>query len=968
MLGDELNIAQRQEYVDCRHRADLRGRMEPVRVRFQDCVVDFATVEIWREGTLVDVQPQVFAVVEHLITHRDRVVTKEELLDNIWGDRFVGESALTTRIKTARKVLGDDGQRQATIKTVHGRGYRFVADVIEEAGSADDGPDSAEAATGEANAPGTDRGTPTPADRALPLAFQIPPPDAEWPFVGRHVDLATVEWAYTQGLAGVAIRGSDRVGKSRFGAECLRLLANSQTTNSQTTKSQTTTLAVRGLSSTRDIPLSALIGLLPEDIVRSEHQADDLARADVFRRSYEAFLSVLDPGLPRPAILIDDFDMLDSMSAAVLTTAIAEGHVFGVMVQPSRRPDGDDPVDDQAFNDLVSSDRFLTVTLGNLTEVDLDVLLYRALCGPIEQVTLDRLGDASGHNPGLLRDIVEASRNAGSLLKSDGVWQLVGPISSSQSRGWPPADLPADAQDAADRLALLGPVNLDVATKAVDEGALDILDEAGLLRTVDHPDGPPIVTLADPILMEAVRDAIPALRARRLKTDLAERLLGLGDPAVLARLVDWGSGFSDDLDSDQMVGAAFAALLADDMETADRLASSVDPALHPAAAVVLGEVALKRGQWERAEEELSAVDQQQLDPFLASLAIRRLATIRFNQHGEYREAVEQLAEEESRHDDGVIARAIGARRMSLLTLSGRYLEVLEEVPKLTGGHGVTHLEILISTAGAELGAGQMTGALQRCRMAHLMLNDVVPAPWRAESQDAIASTECSAHLQAGNIKRAAEEVHNHLTYGVRSALGILPVKAAEIEIEAGRPRAARTILESTLDGSSRNEFPQFIGLADTLTSRIDLALSRPEAAAAGIDPAMAALDEAPPVMRWRIAVWLCELLVAADRAGEAVDLLVELADEATACGAPEPEVDLLLGAMAADPGPKTAKRVIKRIEKASAFEGKLWPLRVDHARARAADDLQALEQVAARYRSLGYVRLAEQAERAQVTR
>jgi pimeloyl-ACP methyl ester carboxylesterase len=59
------------------------------------------------------------------------LVTKEELLDGIWGDRFVSESALTSRLKAARRAIGDDGQTQRCIRTVHGRGYRFVAPVLE---------------------------------------------------------------------------------------------------------------------------------------------------------------------------------------------------------------------------------------------------------------------------------------------------------------------------------------------------------------------------------------------------------------------------------------------------------------------------------------------------------------------------------------------------------------------------------------------------------------------------------------------------------------------------------------------------------------------------------------------------------------------------------------------------------------------------------------------------------------------
>ena len=98
---------------------------------FGDCQVDLARLELRRAGSRVHVEPQVFDVLAHLIRHRDRVVTKGELLDTVWGDRFVSESALTSRIRAARSAVGDDGGAQRVIRTAHGRGYRFVADVIE---------------------------------------------------------------------------------------------------------------------------------------------------------------------------------------------------------------------------------------------------------------------------------------------------------------------------------------------------------------------------------------------------------------------------------------------------------------------------------------------------------------------------------------------------------------------------------------------------------------------------------------------------------------------------------------------------------------------------------------------------------------------------------------------------------------------------------------------------------------------
>jgi len=98
---------------------------------FGDCELDLGRYELRRAGALQSVEPQVFDVLALLLRERERVVPKEELLDAVWGSRFVGESALTSRVKAARRAIGDDGRTQRLIRTVHGRGYQFVADVAE---------------------------------------------------------------------------------------------------------------------------------------------------------------------------------------------------------------------------------------------------------------------------------------------------------------------------------------------------------------------------------------------------------------------------------------------------------------------------------------------------------------------------------------------------------------------------------------------------------------------------------------------------------------------------------------------------------------------------------------------------------------------------------------------------------------------------------------------------------------------
>lgn len=102
-----------------------------MRCRFGDHELDTERFELRDADGPVTVEPQVFDVLVHLVTNRHRVVPKEELLDEVWGDRFVSESALSSRIMSARKAVGDDGRRQAVIKTMHGRGFRFVAEVEE---------------------------------------------------------------------------------------------------------------------------------------------------------------------------------------------------------------------------------------------------------------------------------------------------------------------------------------------------------------------------------------------------------------------------------------------------------------------------------------------------------------------------------------------------------------------------------------------------------------------------------------------------------------------------------------------------------------------------------------------------------------------------------------------------------------------------------------------------------------------
>jgi len=104
--------------------------------RFGPYEVDLVQQELRRAGSVVPVEPQVFDVLVHLLKHRDRIVSKDELFEVVWQGRIVSDAALNSRISAARRAIGDDGNTQALIRTAQKRGFRFVGDVHVEDGEA----------------------------------------------------------------------------------------------------------------------------------------------------------------------------------------------------------------------------------------------------------------------------------------------------------------------------------------------------------------------------------------------------------------------------------------------------------------------------------------------------------------------------------------------------------------------------------------------------------------------------------------------------------------------------------------------------------------------------------------------------------------------------------------------------------------------------------------------------------------
>jgi pimeloyl-ACP methyl ester carboxylesterase len=104
---------------------------------FGDYALDADRRELSLRGALVAVEPQVFDLLVYLVRNRERVISKDDVLDAVWDGRIVSESTLTSRINAARRAVGDSGARQETIRTVARKGFRFVAPVKEATGTAD---------------------------------------------------------------------------------------------------------------------------------------------------------------------------------------------------------------------------------------------------------------------------------------------------------------------------------------------------------------------------------------------------------------------------------------------------------------------------------------------------------------------------------------------------------------------------------------------------------------------------------------------------------------------------------------------------------------------------------------------------------------------------------------------------------------------------------------------------------------
>ncbi len=114
-----------------------------MRYRFANCVLDTDRRGLLRDGEAVSVEPQVFDLLELLAQNAGAMVSKDQMIEVVWGGRIVSEATISARINAARRAVGDTGKAQAVIRTVPRRGFEMVAAVIAEGSGAGPAPQAA---------------------------------------------------------------------------------------------------------------------------------------------------------------------------------------------------------------------------------------------------------------------------------------------------------------------------------------------------------------------------------------------------------------------------------------------------------------------------------------------------------------------------------------------------------------------------------------------------------------------------------------------------------------------------------------------------------------------------------------------------------------------------------------------------------------------------------------------------------
>ncbi|TDQ62666.1 regulatory LuxR family protein [Actinomycetospora succinea] len=434
-----------------------------------------------------------------------------------------------------------------------------------------------------------------------------PPRPEVWPLVGRDAHLAAIRAAAGR-AAGVLLVGPPGSGRTRLAGEAARALAGPGTR----------VVAVTATPWTRDTPLGAVAARLPDAAPGGD---DDLA---ALRRARAAVRGDAD----RVLLVVDDVHLLDALSARLVHDLARHREAFVVLTARAGAT-LPEPVLALRVDGLL--ERVETADLG---PDDADVLVERALGGPVEGATRHELGALSGGNPFLLRELVDAGRAQGALRRSGPVWRWYDDVTP------PPrlrevvlartAELTAPQRELAELLALGGPLGLEVVEALPGGDEVAALERAGVV--VSRAAGRRLeIAPARRLDAAVLRATFSPLGARRAHRTLAAALATVLDGLAghrrredTVRLLTWRVAGGEAVEPGELV-AAGDHVVGDDPALAERLfGEAVDRGGGFAAASRLAAVRTLRGRFgEAAEAHARAAREEASDDEHADLAVTR---------------------------------------------------------------------------------------------------------------------------------------------------------------------------------------------------------------------------------------------------------------------------------------------------------------------------------------------------------
>jgi DNA-binding CsgD family transcriptional regulator/tetratricopeptide (TPR) repeat protein len=383
-------------------------------------------------------------------------------------------------------------------------------------------------------------------------------------------------------------------------------------------------LAASGNTALSAVPLGALAPVLAHDPGPMVSAAGDPVA--LFAAASNAVRSIA--AGRRTLLAVDDVSVVDSVSVTLIAQLVETGLVR--LIATVRESD---PVPD-ALLSLASSGDSVRLDVAPLDVHEVSELLTRALGGPIAHRDAVELHRIAHGNPLFLRELAIGAADAGSLVASDGLWQLVGePVGTPALRDLIRARLRAlgdDERDAVERLALCEPLAFDEFARPGAPEALAKLEMRGLIR-VDETAARMRVGLAHPHYAAAVRDSIPRIRAVSLLREQADLVASRPmDPGDELRVAIWRLDAGYPTDPGILSRSAALARMAHDRRTAERLAAAAIAAGADDAESLLlhGELLWSLGRAEEALATLARAEERAVadgapDELLAAIGAAR---------------------------------------------------------------------------------------------------------------------------------------------------------------------------------------------------------------------------------------------------------------------------------------------------------------------------------------------------------